>query len=114
METKILSKRINPVLNREEVDVQVTHKLQSTPKRADLLKEFSKLLGSKEDLIIIDKMSTSTGKTETLARTLVYKKKEDIPSSKLKRMSKKLPQKAPTQEKPKEVAETVKPEEKAE
>jgi ribosomal protein S24E len=116
---EILEKTKNPLLKREEADILYTHKGKPTPSRRDLIKEISKELKSKEDLIIINKIHTIRGKNESRINAFVFSKKEDIPSGlleaskkRMKEKKEKPPEEKPAEkEEPKEEAEEKKPEE---
>lgn len=90
MEFNILDKKENILLKREEAVAAVLGDKPSTPSRKEILVEASKALGAPEDLIIVDKISTWRGKKEATARLFIYKKKEDIPKIKIKKMEKRM------------------------
>jgi len=89
MELKILTKKENPLLKREEIEI-IVEESGATPNRKAILAETAKLLGSSEDLIIVDKISNSRGKTQSSVKLFLYKKTEDIPQYKLDKMTKRI------------------------
>ncbi len=107
MEFKIVDKKENPLLKREEADVKILGDKPSTPSRKEILIEASKTLGLPEDLIIVDKISTWRGKKEATAKLLIYSKKEEIPKYKIKKMEKRMGSKQPE---PPPAAPAAKPE----
>ena len=90
MDFKILDKKDNPLLKREEATAEITGNNPSTPSRKEIMAEASKSLGVPEDLIIVDRISTERGKKEVEARIFVYKKREDIPKSKIEKMERRI------------------------
>ncbi len=90
MEFKLLEKKENPLLKREEAVAQITGDTPSTPSRKEILAEASKTLGFPEDLIIVDKISTERSRKDVTAKLLVYKNKEDIPKYKTEKMQKRI------------------------
>ncbi|UCD07684.1 MAG: hypothetical protein JSW41_01800 [Candidatus Aenigmatarchaeota archaeon] len=113
MKMEILDRKKNPLMKREEIVFSVDHGGKATPARKDLLKEISGKLKVKEDLLIIDKIFSATGKSQSNLKILVYKKKDDIPKGKLEKMKARMEKKKG--KKPKEEAkpvEEVKPAEK--
>ena len=89
MGLKILTKKENPLLKREEIDVELDVS-GATPSRKDVLAEASKNFGLPEDQIIVDKITTIGGRKQGSARLLLYKKKEDIPKYKILKMEKRI------------------------
>lgn len=132
MKIEVKEQKKNPLLKREEVLVSLEHAGKATPSRKEMLPELAKVLKSKEELIIVDKIFSAPGKSASQARILLYSKKDEIPAGKLEKMKKRMAPKkaaapapeagkqppeggdkpeAPKAEKPKEEA---KPEEKKE
>ncbi len=86
MKLEVVEHRKNPLMKREEVLFSVDHGGRATPSRADLLKEVARKVKAKEDLVIIDRIFTSTGDSRSSLRVLVYKKANDIPKGKIEKM----------------------------
>ncbi len=105
MKVEILDRKKNPLMKREEIVFSVDHDGKATPARKDLFKEISGKLKVKEDLLIIDKIFSATGKSQSNLKVLVYKKKDDIPKGKLEKMKSRMEKKK--EEKPKEEAKPV-------
>lgn len=119
MKMEIINEKKNPVLKRDEHRIRLEHKGKATPSRFELAKEVSRLLKTKEDLIIIDKILSRRGKQESDVYVLSYKKTDDMPKYKAEKMKAraKEPKKAeaPAEEPKAEEAPKEKPaEEKAE
>ncbi len=106
MKMEILERKKNPLMKREEVMFSMEHGGKATPSRKDLLKEVAGKLKVKENLLIIDRIFSATGKSQSNLKVLVYKKPDDIPKGKLEKMKARMEKK---EEKPKK--EEVKPEE---
>lgn len=86
-------KKKNAPMKREEVIFSVNHEGKATPSRADLLKEVASKLKVKDELLIIDKIFSTSGKSESDVTVLVYKKKDDIPKGKLEKMKRRMEKK---------------------
>ena len=111
MKSEVQEHRKNPLLKREEAWVLVEHPGKATPKREEIVKDAAKALKAKEDLVIVDKIFSFTGRMASRARVFVYSKKEDIPKEKLEKIARRTKRK---EAKPEEAAEAPKPEEKKE
>jgi ribosomal protein S24E len=107
MKLEIKSRKQNPLMKREAVQVFLEHAGKATPSRKDILKELAKSLKSKEDQIVIEKIITRSGKASSEIRIHVYKKASDVPKHKKEMMQRRLERPA-KKEKPPE----PKPEEK--
>jgi len=86
MKIEIKEQKKNPLLKREEVSVSLEHPGKATPSRREILPELAKVLKSREELLIIDKIFSVHGKNVSEARVLAYKKKDEIPKEKLEKM----------------------------
>jgi small subunit ribosomal protein S24e len=121
MTVKIVERKKNPLLKREDVHALLEHPGKPTPSREEMLPNLEKTLKAKKDLILIDKIFSIKGKCESKLKIFVYSKKDDIPKEKLeviqKRMEKKeakpeaKTEEKPAEEKPAEEKEKAKPEE---
>ncbi|MCK4366723.1 MAG: 30S ribosomal protein S24e [Thermoplasmata archaeon] len=76
METEVLSRRENPLLDRIEIEFRTRHAREPTPTRDALREEIAKIAKAKKDLVIIDRMDSDFGKPETTGYAKVYKSKE--------------------------------------
>jgi ribosomal protein S24E len=90
MKFSIKERKKNPLMKREEVTVSISHEGKPTPNRLSSIDEVAKLLGAAKDSIIIDRIITSGGSTLSEARVLAYKKKEDIPAWRMKKIEQRL------------------------
>jgi ribosomal protein S24E len=106
MKMEAKERKKNAPMKREEVMFSVNHEGKATPSRADLLKEVASKLKVKDELLIIDKIFSTSGKSESEVTVLVYKKKDDIPKGKLEKMKRRM------EKKKKKPAEEPKPAEK--
>jgi ribosomal protein S24E len=107
MGLKVIEERKNPLLKREEAYCILEHPDKATPSREEMLPDLERVLKTKKDLIIIDKIFSVKGKGESKVRVFTYKKKEDIPKEKLEKMKRRMEKKG----KPEERGEQAKPEE---
>ncbi len=76
METEVLSRRENPLLDRIEIEFRTRHPSEPTPTRDALREEIAKIAKGKKDLVIIDRMDSDFGRPETTGYAKVYKSKE--------------------------------------
>ena len=89
MEIKILDRKENILLKREEIEAGI-EQAGATPSRKVVTAEAAKKLGVDESLLIVDKISTERGKSGSFAKFLVYKKMEEIPKYKITKSEKRL------------------------
>jgi ribosomal protein S24E len=108
MTVKVLERKKNPLMKREEVNAIYEHAGKPTPTRDVILPHLEKSLKADKDLILIDKIFSINGKGESRLKVLVYSKKEDVPRDKaeiIKKRAEKRKKEAPP-------AQEAKPEEK--
>ncbi len=113
MEIEIIEERENPLLERRELTVKVTHDA-ATPTRDAVREKLIALLNAGKDTVILGSLKSKFGVRESIAAVKVYKTKERAlqvePRHALEKNS--LIEKAKKEEKPKE--EKPKPEVKKE
>lgn len=120
MKVEIVDKVENPLFKRTELKLRVDHAGAPTPKRLEVRSQLAALLGVAEDLVIIEKISSSHGKQVALGIARVYASKEQLEKTEPKYLLKRgLPKEAKpeksAEEGPKETKpEKPKPEEKPE
>lgn len=107
MKVEIVDKVENPLFKRTELKFRVDHAGAPTPRRLEVRSQLSTLLGVAEDLIVIDKLSSSHGKQVASGIARVYISKEQLEKAEPKYLLKRgLPKEAkpekPAEEKPKE------------
>ncbi len=78
METEVLSRRENPLLDRVEIEFRTRHSSEPTPTRDALREEIAKIAKGKKDLVIIDRVNSDFGRPETTGYAKVYKNKDKI------------------------------------
>ena len=78
MELEITEQNDNPLLNRQEVKVVIKHSESSTPRRNQVIKNISEQLKANRELVIIDHLKNSYGKTETHGYAKIYSDKESL------------------------------------
>ncbi|MEM2122034.1 MAG: 30S ribosomal protein S24e [Candidatus Bathyarchaeia archaeon] len=76
MELKVLSERYNPLLGREEIQVEIVHPGQGTPTRASAKEFLASKLKLDKGLLVIRRMATKTGLNRTLCEVEVYRDAE--------------------------------------
>ena len=76
MELEVISRKENPLLGRIEVQFKIVHPKEKTPTRNDIRDELANVVNSKKDRVVIDKMETLFGKSETRGYAKIYDKKE--------------------------------------
>ena len=78
MELEITEQNDNPLLNRQEVKLVIKHENDSTPRRNQVIKSLSEQLKAKRELVIIDHLKNSYGKTETHGYAKIYTDKDSL------------------------------------
>ncbi|MFQ6127771.1 MAG: 30S ribosomal protein S24e [Thermoplasmata archaeon] len=78
METEIVSRKENPLLDRVEIEFRTRHPNEPTPTRDLIREEIAKIAKAKKNLVIIDGMRSEFGKPETTGYAKVYKSKEKV------------------------------------
>lgn len=82
MEITIKDERQNPLLKRKELKIELKQDKTKTIPRVELQKLIASNQNVAEDLVIIEKISTSFGTPDCVVDAKIYEKKEDIPKSK--------------------------------
>jgi ribosomal protein S24E len=83
----------NPLMKREEYVISVDHSGAATPSRNQLAEGLAKLLKVQKDTILIDKIFTKSGKSESDLKVFVYRKKGEIPRYKIEKFEKRVAKK---------------------
>ena len=78
MELEIIEQNDNPLLNRQEIKVVIKHNEKSTPRRNQVIKNLSEQLKTNRELVIIDHLKNTYGKTETHGYAKVYSDKDSL------------------------------------
>lgn len=78
MDIKIVERRENKLLDREEIYLTIDHKGEATPKREDLRKKIAAMIGKSEDLIVVEKILSMYGVQKSKAWVHVYDSKETM------------------------------------
>lgn len=90
MKLEIISEKDNPLRKRKEYWLSADHADKETPSRHDLLPEVAKKLGSKEELIVLDKIFSERGAAKSRVKVQVYNDKKEVPKEKLERQERKV------------------------
>jgi len=114
LKVKILSKKLNPLLRREEVIFEVDHREEGeTTSRQEVRENLAQHLKSKVDLVFIEKVITKTGTMTALGEANAY---ETLDQAKLVEqahiITRNTPPEKPVVEKPVEKPVVEKPVEK--
>jgi len=72
MELEVTQNNDNPLLHRKELQMVITHAEKATPKRKEVIKSLSEQMKAKKELIIIDHLKNSYGKSETHGYAKIY------------------------------------------
>ena len=78
MELEITEQNDNPLLSRQEIKVVIKHNEDSTPRRNQVIKSLAENLKANRELVIIDHLKNTYGKTETHGYAKVYSDKESL------------------------------------
>jgi len=73
MEIKIIERKENKLLSREEIYVIIEHPGQATPTREELRKKIAAMLGVDEKLVVVKKILSAFGMPVSRAYINVYK-----------------------------------------
>ncbi len=90
MNVKIIQKKDNPLLKREDIWCVVEHEGKATPRREELTSLMAKNFNKDADLIIIDKIFSIRGKGSSKVKVFIYKNKESIPKEKIEKIQRRL------------------------
>ncbi len=87
MNIKILEKKKNPLLHRDELKILIEHPNLPTPKRDEIMESLK--IDSIPELILIKKINTKSGIEESKADIEIYEDKKFLPKLKQKKQKKK-------------------------
>jgi len=73
MEIRILERRENPLVGREEIRFQILHPGEATPSRQAVKDQLASLLGGGGDLLVILRLRTHQGSCNTLGLAHLYR-----------------------------------------
>ncbi len=76
MELKILEKKQNTLLNRTEVEFELTHSNEQTPKRDVVRDMISKELKATKDTVVVERIRSEFGRGISIGYAKVYTSKE--------------------------------------
>jgi len=111
MEIKIKDKKENVLLNRTDIEAEITHQNEPTPSRFKIKEKLAAMLSADKNLLVIKKLDQTFGST-TKCTAVLYKSKADLEDTEkehlIKRDAKKPKEEKKEEPKPKE----TKPEEK--
>jgi len=106
MKVEIVERKENPLLERLEVKFRVDHSNAPTPKRLEVRSQLAAELGVAEELVVIDKLASTTGRQVASGIARAYSSRERLeelePEYLLKRG---LPKEAKPEERAKEEKE---------
>lgn len=76
MEIEIVEKSDNVLLERTEVKAKATHNKESTPARKAVSEALKETLGLKKEVLVVDTVDSSFGKSVSMVFAKVYKNME--------------------------------------
>jgi small subunit ribosomal protein S24e len=79
MEIKVLEEKNNPLLQRREIQFNVSHNL-GTPSREEIKGKLAAYLNSKPELVIIERMKSDFGRRETKGYAKIYESMDRLKS----------------------------------
>ena len=77
MEIEVQERTPNPLLNREELVVKITHDSGAIPSRESVVRKLSAQLNKDKEQVIVRRLDGQFGKAETIAQVFVYETAED-------------------------------------
>ncbi|NHI93961.1 MAG: 30S ribosomal protein S24e [Candidatus Lokiarchaeota archaeon] len=88
---KVISESENKLLNRKEIEFEILHTSNSTPKRLEIKKKIAAQFNKEEELTIIKKLDTKYGIGMSTGKARIYNNMIDVqniePSYLIKRNS---------------------------
>ena len=116
MKVELVKKSDNPLFKRTEVEFKVDHSSAPTPRRLEVRAQLASLLGSSEELLVIDKLTSTHGHQMAAGIARLYGTREQLsemePAYLLKRgLPKESAEEKPVEAKP--VTSEAKPEKSA-
>ncbi len=90
MKIDVTGQKKNPLMKREELWVEIEHEGAATPRRKELVPHLVKTLKTKDNLVIIRKIFSETGRNRSRAKVFAYSKTEDIPKALAEKMQRQL------------------------
>ncbi|MGQ9720844.1 MAG: 30S ribosomal protein S24e [Candidatus Jordarchaeum sp.] len=76
MEVSIISRKENPLLEREELIFLINHESQGTPSREEIRNKLAAILDVDTDKLFIKKIESEYGSTRSKGVARIYKSKE--------------------------------------
>lgn len=76
MEIRVVERKENPLVGREEIRFEVLHPGEATPSRQAVRSQLASLLGAEEDLLVILRLRTHQGSSTTLGLAHLYRSPE--------------------------------------
>ncbi|MBL7147943.1 MAG: hypothetical protein ISS82_03905 [Nanoarchaeota archaeon] len=82
---KILKEIKQPLLSRTKYEVELDHNNEKTPAKKDLTDNVSSFLKNDKELVVIDKIITKLGSSQSKLIVYVYDDKKSLENLKLKK-----------------------------
>jgi small subunit ribosomal protein S24e len=76
MDIEVIEEKENPLLERKELIVKISHSGAMTPRRGDIRNKIIAKLSADEDKFILGPLNQHYGTTEAVAKVKIYKSKE--------------------------------------
>lgn len=78
MKVELVKKTDNPLFKRTEIEFKVDHPGAPTPKRLEVRAQLASLLGSSEELLVIDKLASTHGRQMASGLARLYGTREQL------------------------------------
>lgn len=80
MKVEVIKRTENPLLKRVEVEFRIDHAGAPTPSRLEVKPQLASLLGVSEDLLVIERFTSSHGRQVATGIARVYSTREQLES----------------------------------
>lgn len=78
MKVEIVEKKENPLLKRSEIKFRVDHSNAPTPRRLEVRSQLAAQLGVAEELLVIEKLASTSGKQVASGLARAYSSREEL------------------------------------
>lgn len=78
MKVEVIKRTENPLLKRVEVEFRIDHSGAPTPKRSEVKSQLASLLGISEDLLVIERFTSTHGRQEARGTARFYSTREQL------------------------------------
>ncbi|WP_428083087.1 30S ribosomal protein S24e [Candidatus Hadarchaeum sp.] len=78
MKVEVIKRTENPLLKRVEVEFRIDHAGAPTPRRLEVKSQLAALLGTSEDLLVIERLTSTHGRQMATGVARVYNTREQL------------------------------------